>query len=128
MSRIIRVIEELFEATRLSESLEGGKENMYAIILTGGKQYKVEKDTVLKVESLNVEVGSKIKLDVLMLNRDGEVLVGDPIEGAYAEADVTYNGKGRKINIFKYKAKKNVRKRQGHRQPYTELKITNIVG
>lgn len=96
--------------------------------MTGGKQYKVEKDLILKVELLNLEVGSKLKLDVLMLNRDGEIVVGSPIEGAYAEAEVTWNGRGPKINIFKYKAKKNVRKRQGHRQPYTEIKIIDIVG
>lgn len=102
---------------------------MYAIIMTGGKQYKVEKDLILKVELLNLEVGSKLKLDILMLNRDGEVVVGNPtIKDAYAEAEVTWNGRGKKINIFKYKAKKNVRKRQGHRQPYSEIKITNIVG
>ncbi|HHU43477.1 MAG: 50S ribosomal protein L21 [Bacillota bacterium] len=101
---------------------------MYAIIQTGGKQYKVEKDTVLKVESLKEEVGKKVKLDVVMLNKDGKVLVGDSLKDAYAEAEVTYNGKGKKINIFKYKPKKRIRKRQGHRQPYTEIKITNIVG
>lgn len=101
---------------------------MYAIVLTGGKQYKVEKDSILKVEKLNLETGSKVKLDVLMLNDDGKVSVGNPtIKGAYAEAEVTFNGKAKKINIFKYKAKKNVRKRQGHRQPYSEIKITNIV-
>lgn len=101
---------------------------MYAIILTGGKQYKVEKNSVLKVESLKQEVGETVKLDVLMLSRDGEVVVGSALENAYAEATVVSNGRGKKIDIFKYKAKKNIRKRQGHRQPYTEIKITNIVG
>lgn len=101
---------------------------MYAVILTGGKQYKVEKDSVLKVEALKQNVGETVKLDVLMLSRDGEVVVGSPIEGAYAAASIMSHGKGKKINIFKYKAKKNVRKRQGHRQPYTEIKITEIVG
>ncbi len=101
---------------------------MYAIIETGSKQYKVEKDTIVKVESLNEEVGKKVKLDVVMLNKDGKVLVGDKLKDVYAEAEVTYNGKGKKINIFKYKAKKRVRKKQGHRQPYTEIKITKIVG
>lgn len=101
---------------------------MYAIISTGGKQYKVEKDSVVKVELLNSEIGDKLKLDVLMINRDGEIVVGSPIDGAYAEAEVTYNGKGKKIDIFKYKSKKNERKRQGHRQPYTEIKILDIIG
>lgn len=101
---------------------------MYAIIVTGGKQYKVEKDLVLKVELLDADAGSKIKLDVIMLNKDGKVEVGNPIANAYAEAEVICDGKGPKINIFKYKAKKNERKRQGHRQPFTKIKITNIVG
>jgi large subunit ribosomal protein L21 len=102
---------------------------MYAIINAGGKQYKVEKDLALKVEFLNAEVGSKVKFDIIMLNNDGKIKVGNPIIAkAYAEAEVICNGKGPKINIFKYKAKKNVRKRQGHRQPYTKVKITDIVG
>ncbi|NLL56775.1 MAG: 50S ribosomal protein L21 [Clostridiales bacterium] len=101
---------------------------MYAIIVTGGKQYKVETNDVLKVELLKAEEGSKIKLDVIMLNKDGNIVTGNPIAKAYAEAEVICNGKGPKINIFKYKAKKNVRKRQGHRQPFTKIKITKIVG
>ncbi len=101
---------------------------MYAIIVTGGKQYKVQKDEVLKVELLNEEAGAKIKFDVLMLNKDGEIIVGSPIANAYAEAQVIKSGRGPKIDIFKYKAKKNVRKRQGHRQPFTEVKITDIIG
>lgn len=101
---------------------------MYAIIVTGGKQYKVEKDEILKVELLKAEVGSKIKLDVIMLNKDGKIEVGNPIANSYAEAEVICDGKGPKIDIFKYKAKKNVRKRQGHRQPFTKIKITKIVG
>ncbi|HHT83556.1 MAG: 50S ribosomal protein L21 [Christensenellales bacterium] len=101
---------------------------MYAVIETGGKQYKVSKDTVLKVEALNQEIGSKIKFNALMINDEGKIKVGNPVEGAYVEAEVTYNGKGKKINIFKYKPKKNERKRQGHRQPYTEIKIIDIVG
>lgn len=100
---------------------------MYAIIQTGGKQYKVEKNSILKVESLAQEVGETVKLEVLMLNADGVVKAGAAVEGAYAEASVISHGRGKKINIFKYKAKKNVRKRQGHRQPYTEIKITDIV-
>lgn len=101
---------------------------MYAIIVSGGKQYKVEKDAAIKVELLNKEVGETMKLDVLMLNKDGEIIVGKDAKDAYAEAVVVKNGKGPKIDIFKYKSKKNERKRQGHRQPFTELKITNIVG
>ena len=101
---------------------------MYAIIVTGGKQYKVQKDEVLKAELLKEEAGAKVKFDLLLLNKDGKVTVGSPIANAYAEAKIIKSGKGPKIDIFKYKAKKNVRKRQGHRQPYTEVKITDIIG
>ena len=102
---------------------------MYAIISAGGKQYRVENGSVLKVELMKAEAGSTVKFDVLMLNKDGALTVGNPVvEGAYAEAEVVKNGKGKKIDIFKYKSKKNERKRQGHRQPYTEVKITSIVG
>ncbi len=101
---------------------------MYAIVLTGGKQYKVENNQSIKVELLDLAVGATVKLDVLMLNKDGVVVAGDEAKEAYAEATVVAHGKGKKIDIFKYKAKKNVRKRQGHRQPFTKLMITNIVG
>lgn len=101
---------------------------MYAIVETGGKQYRVEENSTLKVEKLNLDLGSKFKLDALMINQDGNLTVGNPtIKGAYVEAEVTYNGKAKKINVFKYKAKKNQRKRKGHRQPYSEIKITKIV-
>lgn len=109
-----------------SESCKEVKSSMYAIILTGGKQYKVSEGSVVKVEKLDAEIGSIVKLDVLMLVDDnGNVIAGNACN-AVAEAEVTYIGKGKKINIFKYKAKKNIRKRQGHRQPYTEVKIVKI--
>ena len=101
---------------------------MYAIIVSGGKQYKVEENSVIKVELLKGEAGDTVKFDVLMLNKDRSVVAGKEAEGAYAEAVVVKNGKGPKIDIFKYKSKKNERKRQGHRQPYSEVKITKIVG
>lgn len=102
---------------------------MYAIIVSGGKQHKVEKDSVIRVELLNAEVGSAVKFDVLMISDEGKLTVGTPVvEGAYAEAQILSHGKGAKIDIFKYKAKKNERKRQGHRQPYTEVKILDIKG
>lgn len=101
---------------------------MYAIIVTGGKQYKVEENSVVKVELLNKNEGDSVKFDVLLLNKDGALTVGEEAKNAYAEAVVVKNGKGPKIDIFKYKAKKNERKRQGHRQPFTEVKITKIVG
>ncbi len=100
---------------------------MYAICESGGKQYKVSQGDIIKVERLAAELGDKIKLDVLMLGGEDTVVGNPKVAGAYALAEVTYIGKGEKINIFKYKAKKNIRKRQGHRQPFTELKIVEIV-
>ncbi len=99
---------------------------MYAIIETGGKQYKVEKDMIIKVEKLAANVGDKIKLDVLLINDNDKILTGQDVAKSYAEAEVLREGKGEKIIVFKYKAKKNERKKQGHRQPFTALKITAI--
>ncbi len=101
---------------------------MYAIIVSGGKQYKVEQGSVIKVELLQNAPEETVEFKVLMLNKDGNVLAGSEVENACAKAKVLKSGKGRKIDIFKYKAKKNERKRQGHRQPYTEVEITEIVG
>lgn len=102
---------------------------MYAIVATGGKQYKVTNGELLKVELLDAEVGQSIKLDVLFIGKEnGEILVGEAVKNAYATAEVVFNGRGPKINIFTYKAKKNVRRRKGHRQPYSQIKITEIVG
>ncbi|MBQ4444570.1 MAG: 50S ribosomal protein L21 [Clostridia bacterium] len=100
---------------------------MYAIIKTGGKQYNVQAGDVIRVEKLEEEAGNTIKLDVLYINDEGTVLVGNDVANAYAEAEVLGNGKGEKIVVYKYKAKKNIRRKQGHRQPFTALKITNIV-
>lgn len=100
---------------------------MFAIIETGGKQYKVEVGQEIEVEKLERNVGEKIKLNVLML-ADGEtVKAGNPfVADAVCEAEIVEHGKGDKIIVFKYKAKKNEHKKQGHRQPYTKLKITAI--
>ena len=101
---------------------------MYAIIATGGKQYKVENGTKLDVEKLEANVGDTVKFDVLMLSDESGVVTGNPtIAGSYAEAEVLAQGKGKKIIVFKYKAKKNERKRQGHRQPFTTVQIKSIV-
>ena len=99
---------------------------MYAIVLTGVKQYKVEQDTIIKVEKLDANVGDSVELDVLMISDNGAVKVGNDIKKAVVKAEVIAQDKAKKINIFKYKAKKNIRKRQGHRQPFTALKITAI--
>ena len=99
---------------------------MYAIVLTGGKQYKVEQDSIIKVEKLAANVGDNVELEVLMVSDNGAVKVGKDIKKAVVKAEVIAQDKAKKINIFKYKAKKNIRKRQGHRQPFTALKITAI--
>lgn len=103
---------------------------MYAVIETGGKQYRVEKDDVVSVEKLKVEAGDSVVFDrVLLLSNGKETLIGKPyVEGAKVEAEVVENGKGPKVIIFKYKAKKDYRKKQGHRQPYTMVKINGIFG
>ena len=102
---------------------------MYAIVQTGGKQYQVSKGDVTKVEKLEVEAGKKVVLDeVLVLGGDGTTVVGTPfVEGAAVECEVLEQGKAKKVVIYKYKAKKDSRKKQGHRQPYTALEIKNIV-
>ena len=99
---------------------------MYAIVTTGGKQYKAEAGKALKVEKLDVEVGATVKLDVLMLADCDKVVVGEAAAKAVVNAEVLAQDKARKVVVFKYKAKKNERKRQGHRQPYTVLKIKEI--
>ncbi len=101
---------------------------MYAVVQTGGKQYRVSEGDVITVEKLNVEAGSTVALDqVLVIGAEGKLVVGKPyIEGAAVKAEVVENGKGEKLVIFKYKAKKDYRRKQGHRQPYTKLEIKAI--
>lgn len=103
---------------------------MYAVIETGGKQYRVQQGDVISVEKLSVEAGEKVTFDKVLVVNDGEGLtVGTPcVEGATVGATVVENGKGKKVVIFKYKAKKDYRKKQGHRQPYTLVEITAIGG
>jgi large subunit ribosomal protein L21 len=102
---------------------------MYAVIVTGGKQYRVEEKTVLRVEKLDAPVGDTVSLgQVLMLGGD-TVRVGRPfIDGAVVTARIVRHGLGRKIHGFTYKAKKNVRRRYGHRQPFTEIVVDSIAG
>ncbi|MDR3186335.1 MAG: 50S ribosomal protein L21 [Christensenellaceae bacterium] len=99
-----------------------------AIIVTGGKQYNVGEGWKIKVELLPVSEGDIINLGVIYINEDDEVRIGDQLINAYVKAQVIFIGRGPKINIFTYKAKKNVRRRQGHRQPFVELLIQEIVG
>ncbi|MEY7999030.1 50S ribosomal protein L21 [Clostridium sp. Mt-5] len=102
---------------------------MYAVVATGGKQYKVSEGDVIYVERLEAEVDSTVELDrVLMVSKDDAGLViGKPVvEGAKVDAKVLAQGKSKKIIVFKYKAKKDYRRKQGHRQPYTKLQIEKI--
>ena len=100
---------------------------MYAIIRTGGKQYNVSVGDEIVVEKLNAEVGDVVSFDVLMLVDDNGVTIGTPVvKGASANAKVIEHGKGKKVVVFKYKPKKNYRKKQGHRQPYTKVKVTAL--
>ena len=100
---------------------------MYAIVTTGGKQYKVSQDEVINVEKLDAKVGDKINLDVLMLVDGDKVTNGNPhVKNAEVVAEVVEHGKEDKIVVFKYKAKKNYRRKQGHRQPFTALKIVSV--
>lgn len=101
---------------------------MYAIIKTGGKQYRVAEGDVLNVEKLNVEAGEEVVFEeVLTVVNEADVKIGQPVvEGAKVVAKVVEHGKGEKILVFKYKAKSNYRKRQGHRQPYTKVEISKI--
>lgn len=101
---------------------------MYAIIETGGKQYKVQEGDELYVEKLEQEEGSSVNFDrVLAVHKDSGFVAGTPIvEGAVVTAKVERHGKGQKITVFKYKPKKNYRRKQGHRQPYTKVVIEKI--
>ncbi len=101
---------------------------MKAVIVTGGKQYTVAEGDVLYIEKLEVEAESTVKFDQVLAILDGEnSKVGTPVvEGAAVEAKVVKNGKGKKITVFKYKAKKNEKSKMGHRQPYTKVEITKI--
>ncbi len=98
---------------------------MFAIIKTGGKQFRVQNGDVIFVEKLNANEGDVVNFDVLMLENEGEVKVGTPVvEGATVTGKVLGHGKAAKIMIYKYKSKKNYHRRAGHRQPFTKVEIT----
>ncbi|MBO5022311.1 MAG: 50S ribosomal protein L21 [Clostridia bacterium] len=100
---------------------------MFAVVQSGGKQYTVSENDVISVEKLSNAVGDKVTLDVMLISDNGTVVAGNPlVAGAVCEAEVVAHGKGDKIVVFKYKPKKNERKKQGHRQPFTQLKILSI--
>lgn len=103
---------------------------MYAVIQTGGKQYRVEKGDVIKVEQLEGEAGQSIDFDqILMFSDDGVHKVGNPtLSGAKVTGEVLEQGRAKKIFILKFRRRKHHMKRQGHRQNYTAVRITDIVG
>jgi large subunit ribosomal protein L21 len=103
---------------------------MYAIIETGGKQYKVQEGDIVYVEKLNADEGQAVSFDrVLLVSGDAGLVPGKPyVDGAKVEGTVLGQGKSKKIIVYKYKAKKNIRKKQGHRQPFTKVQIDTIIG
>ena len=102
---------------------------MYAVIETGGKQYKVEQGDVIYIEKLNAEAEETVNFDKVIAVGADEIKVGTPyVKGAKVEAKVLKNGKAKKIVVMTYKPKKNEKRKLGHRQPYTKVEITKIVG
>jgi len=106
--------------------VRGGFYYMYAIFENGGKQYKACVGDTVKVEKLNAEVGSKVEFPVILTADEKGIQVGAEVRDVKVTAEVVLQGKDKKIIVFKYKAKKNERKKQGHRQPYTQIKVTAI--
>ncbi len=100
---------------------------MYAIIATGGKQYKVSEGDIIKVEKLGAAAGETVTFDQVLLVNNGEVVVGDPtVANANVSATVVKEGRGKKVIVYKYKRKTGYHKKNGHRQAYTEVKIDKI--
>jgi large subunit ribosomal protein L21 len=101
---------------------------MYAVVATGGKQYKVQQGDVLRVEKLAGDVGAEVAFDKVLMFSDGEnVQIGQPVvEGAVVKGHIVEQGKSKKVIVFKYKRRKRYRRKQGHRQPYTAVKIDAI--
>jgi len=100
---------------------------MYAIIATGGKQYKVAEGDIIYVEKLNEEAGKTVTFDdVIVVNNDKDILCGDKVANAKVTAEVISEGKSKKVVVYKYKRKTGYHKKQGHRQPYTKVEIKKI--
>ena len=101
---------------------------MYAVVATGGKQYKVQQGDILRVEKLTGEVGSEVAFDQVLLFSDGENMqIGQPVlEGAVVKGHIVEQGRSKKVIVFKYKRRKRYRRKQGHRQQYTAIKIDAI--
>ncbi len=122
MSRIERVFKLLRQYPTNGDINEEVLKNMYAVLVTGGKQFRVSEGDEIEVEKLDGEVGDKVELKSI-LKVDGEAV---STEAGSVTAEILGFGKGKKVTVFKYKAKKNSRKKQGHRQPYTRIKILSI--
>jgi len=103
---------------------------MYAVFKTGGKQYRASEGDRLRVEKLSAEVGDNVEFDEILLVGEGsDVKIGSPtVKGGKVAATVTAQGRGRKIDVIKFKRRKNYKRQQGHRQHYTEVEITSISG
>ena len=102
---------------------------MYAIIVTGGKQYKVSEGDIITIEKLGVEAGETVTFDQVLAVSDAELKVGNPtVAGATVEASVVANGRGKKVIVYKYKRKTGYHKKNGHRQAFTKVKIEKING
>ena len=100
---------------------------MYAVIATGGKQYKVAEGDIIRVEKLDAEAGSEVTFDnVIAIANDKDVLVGDKVAKSNVKATVVKTAKAKKVTVYKYKPKTGYHKKNGHRQPYTEVKIEAI--
>lgn len=99
---------------------------MYAVVVAGGKQYKVSEGDIFDTEKVMAEKGDKIELETIMVVDGDKVITGEDAKKVKVTAEVLSFGKGKKIIVFKYKAKKNVRKKQGHRQAFTRLKVVGI--
>ena len=99
---------------------------MYAIIVTGGKQYKVSEGDVIKVEKLDAEAGNTVTFDLVIAVSDGTLKVGEDVSSANVTATVMEQGKGKKVIVYKYKRKTGYHKKNGHRQAYTQVKIDKI--
>ena len=99
---------------------------MYAIIATGGKQYKVSEGDTIKVEKLDVEAGDTVKFDDVLAIGGDKLLVGDDVKSASVSATVVENGRGKKVIVYRYKRKSGYHKKNGHRQAYTQVKIDKI--
>ncbi len=99
---------------------------MYAIIATGGKQYKVSEGDIITIEKLGVEAGETVRFDQVVAVSDGELKVGEAVANATVDASVVKEGRAKKVIVYKYKRKTGYHKKQGHRQSFTQVKIEKI--